>query len=159
MVEWTPHRTHDERLNKRLRKLLKQLGDAMGQSTPLVCQDWANTKAVYRFFAKPLLSRTGRNQPSTSENILGNAKWWRGPITPLDGCAVVEIDWSGQENAIAAGQSGDATMRHAYESGDIHMATAILCGLGPAGATEGLHAPHPCAHQVSGGTSGRAAAE
>jgi hypothetical protein len=101
----------DERLNKRLRKLLKQLGDAMGQSTPLVCQDWANTKAVYRFFAKPLLSRTGRNQPSTSENILGNAKWWRGPITPLDGCAVVEIDWSGQENAIAAGQSGDATRR------------------------------------------------
>src|SRR5580658_2568383 len=41
----------DERLNKRLRKLLTQFGGAMGQSIPLVCQDWANTKAAYRFFS------------------------------------------------------------------------------------------------------------
>src|SRR5580698_8574992 len=41
----------DERLNKRLRKLLAQFGGAMGQSIPLVCQDWANTKAAYRFFS------------------------------------------------------------------------------------------------------------
>jgi hypothetical protein len=34
----------DERLNKRLRKLVAQIGGAMGQSIPLVCQDWANTK-------------------------------------------------------------------------------------------------------------------
>ena len=30
----------DERLNKRLRKLVAQIGSAMGQSIPLVCQDW-----------------------------------------------------------------------------------------------------------------------
>ncbi len=41
----------DERLNKRLGKLLAQIGGAMGQSIPLVCQDWANTKAAYRFFS------------------------------------------------------------------------------------------------------------
>jgi hypothetical protein len=41
----------DERLNKRLRKLLAQVGGAMGQSIPFVCQDWANTKAAYRFFS------------------------------------------------------------------------------------------------------------
>ncbi len=41
----------DERLNKRLRKLLAQVGGAMGQSIPMVCQDWANTKAAYRFFS------------------------------------------------------------------------------------------------------------
>ena len=35
----------DERLTKRLRKLLAQIGSAMGQSIPLVCQDWANAKA------------------------------------------------------------------------------------------------------------------
>jgi hypothetical protein len=29
----------DERLNKRLRKLVAQIGAAMGQSIPLVCQD------------------------------------------------------------------------------------------------------------------------
>lgn len=41
----------DERLGKRFRKLLEQIGSAMGQSIPLVCQDWANTKAAYRFFS------------------------------------------------------------------------------------------------------------
>src|SRR5258708_12767451 len=46
----------DERLNKRLRKLLAQIGSAMGQSIPLVCQDWANAKAAYRFFANDRVS-------------------------------------------------------------------------------------------------------
>lgn len=41
----------DERLGKRLRKLLAQIGGALGASIPLACQDWANTKAAYRFFA------------------------------------------------------------------------------------------------------------
>jgi len=41
----------DERLSKRLRQLLVQIGSAVGQSIPLVCQDWANTKAAYRFFS------------------------------------------------------------------------------------------------------------
>jgi Transposase DNA-binding len=41
----------DERLGKRLRKLLEQMGGAMGASLPLACQDWANTKAAYRFFS------------------------------------------------------------------------------------------------------------
>jgi hypothetical protein len=46
----------DVRLNKRLRKLLAQIGGAMGQSIPLVCQDWANTKAAYRFFSNDRVS-------------------------------------------------------------------------------------------------------
>ena len=41
----------DERLNKRLRNLLERMGDAIGASIPLACQDWANTKAAYRFFS------------------------------------------------------------------------------------------------------------
>src|SRR5579864_1221290 len=41
----------DARLGDRFRKLLTQIGSAMGQSIPLVCQDWANTKAAYRFFS------------------------------------------------------------------------------------------------------------
>jgi hypothetical protein len=92
-----------------------------------------------RFWSRPLLSRTGRNQPSTSENIFGNAKWWRGLITPPPGFAIVLIDWSGQENAIAAGLSRDGPMRRAYETGDIHMATAILCKQAPEGATADTH--------------------
>jgi hypothetical protein len=46
----------DERLDKRLRKLVAQIGSAMGQSIPLVCQDWANTKAAYRFFSNDRVS-------------------------------------------------------------------------------------------------------
>nr|WP_247409442.1 transposase DNA-binding-containing protein [Bradyrhizobium sp. 150] len=46
----------DERLNKRLRKLVAQIGSAMGENIPLVCQDWANTKAAYRFFSNDRLS-------------------------------------------------------------------------------------------------------
>lgn len=41
----------DERLGKRLGKLLAQIEGAMGASIPLACEDWANTKAAYRFFA------------------------------------------------------------------------------------------------------------
>ena len=40
----------DERLGKRFRALLEQLSSSPGDSIPLVCQDWANTKAAYRFF-------------------------------------------------------------------------------------------------------------
>jgi len=39
----------DERLGKRFRSLLEQLSASPGTSIPLVCQDWANTKAAYRF--------------------------------------------------------------------------------------------------------------
>src|SRR5437763_15113360 len=46
----------DARLGDRFRKLLTQLGSAMGQSIPLVCQDWANTKAAYRFFSNDRVS-------------------------------------------------------------------------------------------------------
>jgi hypothetical protein len=41
----------DMRLGKRFRKLLEQLSDGTGESIPLACQDWANTKAAYRFLA------------------------------------------------------------------------------------------------------------
>jgi hypothetical protein len=41
----------DERLDKRFRKLVRNLAESIGDSIPLACQDWANTKAAYRFFA------------------------------------------------------------------------------------------------------------
>lgn len=46
----------DERLGKRFRKLIEQLGDGLGETIPLACQDWANTKAAYRFFANERVS-------------------------------------------------------------------------------------------------------
>ena len=41
----------DERLTRRLQKLLGQIGGAVGQSIPFACQDWANAKAAYRFLS------------------------------------------------------------------------------------------------------------
>ena len=41
----------DARLGKRFRELLIRMGGGIGESIPLACQDWANTKAAYRFFA------------------------------------------------------------------------------------------------------------
>ena len=41
----------DARLLRRLRTLLGQFAQAPGQSIALVCQDWANTKAAYRFLS------------------------------------------------------------------------------------------------------------
>ena len=51
----------DARLNKRFRKLFEQLSEGTGESIPLVCQDWANTKAAYRFLS---------NHRVTEEDIL-----------------------------------------------------------------------------------------
>lgn len=46
----------DVRLGKRFRTLLERIASDVGQSIPFVCQDWANTKAAYRFFANERVS-------------------------------------------------------------------------------------------------------
>lgn len=46
----------DRRLGQRLRKLLTHMAGAIGGSIPLACQDWANTKAAYRFLSNPKVS-------------------------------------------------------------------------------------------------------
>jgi hypothetical protein len=46
----------DARLGQRLRKLVEKMDGAIGASLPLACQDWANTKAAYRFFANERVS-------------------------------------------------------------------------------------------------------
>ena len=51
----------DVRLGKRLRTLLGLMSNGLGQTIPLACQDWANTKAAYRFFS---------NDRITEEEIL-----------------------------------------------------------------------------------------
>lgn len=41
----------DARLGKRLGSLLDQLSSNIGGTIPFACQDWANTKAAYRFLS------------------------------------------------------------------------------------------------------------
>ncbi len=65
-VDWRPESWVDEeivegqlpdkRLERRLRQVFDQMGGAMGQTIPRACQDWANTKAAYRFFSNARVS-------------------------------------------------------------------------------------------------------
>ncbi|MGC8561451.1 MAG: IS4/Tn5 family transposase DNA-binding protein, partial [Phycisphaerae bacterium] len=41
----------DRRLNRRLGKLMEDLSQRVGKGIPLACQDWAATKAAYRFLS------------------------------------------------------------------------------------------------------------
>lgn len=41
----------DARLGKRFRILVERLSEGLGDSLPMACQDWAGTKAAYRFFS------------------------------------------------------------------------------------------------------------
>jgi hypothetical protein len=43
----------DQRLKVRLGKVLSDLGRQIGATIPAACQDWAATKAAYRFFSNP----------------------------------------------------------------------------------------------------------
>ncbi|MDE2464519.1 MAG: IS4 family transposase [Alphaproteobacteria bacterium] len=51
--EVDPGAFKDARLGRRCVELLRRLSDGVGGTIPLACQDWANTKAAYRFFANP----------------------------------------------------------------------------------------------------------
>ncbi len=46
----------DARLAKRFKTLVRQLSDGVGESIPMACQDWAGTKAAYRFFSNDRVS-------------------------------------------------------------------------------------------------------
>jgi hypothetical protein len=49
--EADPSAFKDARLGRRFAELLRQLSDGLGSSIPFACQDWAATKAAYRFLA------------------------------------------------------------------------------------------------------------
>ena len=74
----------DERLINRLRKLLAQIGSAMGQSIPLVCQDWANAKAAYRFFSN--------DRVSEADILAGHFEATRDRVISADGTILVLHD-------------------------------------------------------------------
>src|SRR3954452_17638869 len=74
----------DERLGRRLRKLLVQLADAVGAPIPLACQDWASTKAAYRFLANEAVSEV--------EILAGHFHSTRGRVAATDGLILVLQD-------------------------------------------------------------------
>lgn len=54
--EFTRCKFRDVRHGKRFRVLVRQLAEGVGGSIPWACQDWASTKAAYRFFANERVS-------------------------------------------------------------------------------------------------------
>lgn len=48
----------DERIGKRFKTICEQLWRGIGNPIPLACQDWANTKAAYRFFSNERVSES-----------------------------------------------------------------------------------------------------
>jgi hypothetical protein len=63
-------------------------------------------------------SKTGRNQPGNSAFAFGLNAAFRSLIKPEPGQALVYLDFSAQEFALAAYYSKDPNMVAAYESGD-----------------------------------------
>ena len=48
----------DQRLKLRLGKVLSKVGQKIGETLPTACQDWAATKAAYRFFSNPRVNES-----------------------------------------------------------------------------------------------------
>lgn len=112
----------DERLGQRLRTLLDQMAGAMGESLPLACQDWANTKAAYRFFSNGRVSEAdilGGHFQATRRRFAGTT----GPILVLQDTTEFSFqrerpDLVGQTCRVNSGQD---------KSGRFRMHT--VCGL------------------------------
>ena len=51
-------RFSDPRLGLRFRKFVEQLATRLGQTIPMACQDWTNTKAAYRFLSNGRVNET-----------------------------------------------------------------------------------------------------
>lgn len=95
----------DERLKKRFRLLLEQFWKNMGQSIPFACQDWANTKAAYRFFSNGHVSEQdilGEHFQATSERF-ANAQ---GPILVLQDTTTFSYQRDQPERIGFIGKSG-----------------------------------------------------
>jgi hypothetical protein len=88
---------------------------------------------------KAFQSRTGRNQPSTSQFIFGLPAWLRGSIRPTPGMGLGYVDWEQQEFGIAAALSGDRAMQDAYAAGDPYLEFAKQAGAVPADGTKLTH--------------------
>lgn len=87
--DWADHEVDpeafgDKRLASRLRILLEQMSGAIGDPIPVACQDWANTKAAYRFFSNDTVSE--------GEILAGHFQATAGRVAAVDGPVLVLQD-------------------------------------------------------------------
>src|SRR3954454_25297515 len=74
----------DERLGRRVRKLLVRMAGAVGAPIPLACQDWPNAKAAYRFPSNEAISET--------ETLAVHFRSTRSRVAASDGTILVRHD-------------------------------------------------------------------
>lgn len=74
----------DTRLGKRFRTLVERLSEGVGESIPMACQDWAGTKAAYRFFSN--------NRVSEAEILAGHFQATRDRFRATPGTVLVLHD-------------------------------------------------------------------
>lgn len=74
----------DRRLGERLRILVAQLSGAIGDPIPMACEDWANTKAAYRFLSNEAVGE--------GEILAGHFKATRSRVSAIDGLILVLQD-------------------------------------------------------------------
>jgi hypothetical protein len=74
----------DKRLGDRLRTLLARMSGAVGEPIPLACQDWAGTKASYRFLSNEAVSE--------AEILRGHFEATRGRVAASGGPILVVQD-------------------------------------------------------------------
>jgi hypothetical protein len=91
-----------------------------------------------RISMMPFWTRTGRSQPSAEGKVFLPAlpAWLHGLLKPPPGYALLEFDWSGQEQVIAAALSGDPHLLADCAGGDPHVGFGIRAGLLPHGASK-----------------------
>jgi Transposase DNA-binding len=125
----------DERLGKRFRSLLEQLSSSPGDSIPLVCQDWANTKAAYRFF--------DNDRVSEAQILSGHFQATRDRAAATSGPILVMHDtteFSYRREDIDAVGKTRINIAGAYNDGRLRLYTAcgVLMHSSLAVTTEGL---------------------
>ncbi len=112
----------DARLEKRFVKLVEQLSEGVGETIPMACQDWANTKAAYRFLS---------NERVNEQKVLsGHFRSTRDRFRATDGVVLVLHDTTGltfqRENPESIGITKKIAGRK-DETGRPRMYT--LCGI------------------------------
>lgn len=130
----------DERLGKRFRSVLEQLSSSPGDSIPLVCQDWANTKAAYRFL--------DNDRVSEAEILGGHFQATRDRVSATDGPILVmhdtteftykreDVEAIGKTRINIAGAYRDGTPRYLTACGILmHSSLAVTVDGLPLGLT------------------------
>src|ERR1017187_9237913 len=125
----------DERLSRRFGSLHEQLSASPGESIPLACQDWTNTKAAYRFLDNDRVSET--------EILAGHFEATRDRFEATDGPILVLHDTTGfsfKRGDVDAVGITRKCVAGAYRDGAIryYAGRATLMNRSGAGTTEGL---------------------